>query len=87
MVYEVVAFQALRDQLSARRSGSPALTSGITRTGLALAPGLCREPRGEYRELRKPLDATVFIDELCEQMTPLWPAERPAAQDGLPGHR
>ncbi|MFI5987745.1 DUF4158 domain-containing protein [Streptomyces sp. NPDC051555] len=68
MVYEVVAFQALRDQLKCKEIW--VVGADRWRNPDEDLPQDFEARREEnYRELRKPLDASVFIDELREQMT------------------
>ena len=62
---------------AARRSGSSAPTSGATPTRTCPADFEARRVE-HYRELRKPLDPAVFIDELREEMR----AELDALNDG-----
>ncbi|WP_369266021.1 Tn3 family transposase [Streptomyces harbinensis] len=68
MVYEVVAFQALRDQLKCKEIW--VVGADKWRNPDEDLPQDFEARRAEnYRELRKPLDAAVFVDELREQMT------------------
>ncbi|KPI20517.1 transposase Tn3 family protein [Actinobacteria bacterium OK006] len=68
MVYEVVAFQALRDQLKCKEIWL--VGADKWRNLDEDLPQDFEARRVEnYRELRKPLDAAVFVDELREQMT------------------
>ncbi|GGO99123.1 putative transposase [Wenjunlia tyrosinilytica] len=68
MVYEVVAFQALRDQLKCKEIW--VVGADKWRNPDEDLPQDFEVRRAEnYRELRKPLDASAFIDELREQMT------------------
>ncbi|AEW92521.1 transposase Tn3 [Streptantibioticus cattleyicolor NRRL 8057 = DSM 46488] len=68
MVYEVVAFQALRDQLKCKEIW--VVGADKWRNPDEDLPQDFAERREEnYRELRKPLDPQVFVDELREQMT------------------
>jgi len=68
MVYEVVAFQALRDQLKCKEIR--VVGADKWRNPDEDLPQDFAERREEnYRELRKPLDAAVFVDERREQMT------------------
>ncbi|MER6314417.1 Tn3 family transposase [Streptomyces sp. NPDC001581] len=79
MVYEVVAFQALRDQLKCKEIW--VVGADKWRNPDEDLPQDFEARRAEnYRELRKPLDASVFIDELREQMT----AELTLLNDQLP---
>lgn len=68
MVYEVVTFQALREQLRCKEIWVVGADSW--RNPDEDLPADFEERRSEnYRELRKPLDPTVFIDDLREEMT------------------
>ncbi|ARF52967.1 Tn3 family transposase [Streptomyces gilvosporeus] len=68
MVYEVVAFQALRDQLKCKEIW--VVGTDKWRNPDEDLPQDFEARRAEnYRELRKPLDPAVFVDELREQMT------------------
>jgi TnpA family transposase len=68
MVYEVVTFQALREQLRCKEIWVVGADSW--RNPEEDLPADFEERRAEnYRELRKPLDPTVFIDSLREEMT------------------
>ncbi|CAL9595187.1 Tn3 family transposase ISNpu13 [Streptomyces sp. enrichment culture] len=67
-VYEVVAFRALRDQLECKEIR--VVGADKWRNPDEDPPQDFAERREEnYRELRKPLDPQVFVDELREQMT------------------
>lgn len=79
MVYEVVAFQALRDQLKCKEIW--VVGADKWRNPDEDLPQDFEARRVEnYRELRKPLDAAVFVDELREQMT----AELTLLNDQMP---
>jgi len=79
MVYEVVAFQALRDQLKCKEIW--VVGADKWRNPDEDLPQDFEARRAEnYRERRKPLDAAVFVDELREQMT----AELALLNDGMP---
>lgn len=79
MVYEVVAFQALRDQLKCKEIW--VVGADKWRNPDEDLPQDFEARREEnYRELRKPLDAAVFVDELREQMT----AELTLLNDTMP---
>ncbi|MFJ4964137.1 Tn3 family transposase [Streptomyces sp. NPDC088729] len=79
MVYEVVAFQALRDQLKCKEIWVGGADKW--RNPDEDLPQDFEARRAEnYRELRKPLDAAVFVDELREQMT----AELSLLNDTMP---
>ncbi|MFD9574560.1 Tn3 family transposase [Streptomyces sp. NPDC059982] len=79
MVYEVVAFQALCDQLKCKEIW--VVGADKWRTPDEDLPQDFEARRAEnYRELRKPLDAAVFVDELREQMM----AELTLLNDGMP---
>ncbi|EXU62704.1 transposase [Streptomyces sp. PRh5] len=79
MVYEVVAFQALRDQLKCKEIW--VVGADKWRNPDEDLPQDFAERREEnYRELRKPLDGAVFVDELREQMT----TELTLLKDGMP---
>jgi hypothetical protein len=79
MVYEVVAFQALRNQLKCKEIW--VVGADKWRNPDEDLPQDFEPRRAEnYRELRKPLDAAVFVDELREQMT----AELTLLNDGMP---
>ncbi|MDX2524732.1 Tn3 family transposase [Streptomyces europaeiscabiei] len=79
MVYEVVSFQALRDQLKCKEIW--VVGADKWRNPDEDLPQDFEARRAEnYRELRKPLDAAVFVDELREQMT----AELTLLNDGMP---
>ncbi|MFE6977237.1 Tn3 family transposase [Streptomyces sp. NPDC057682] len=79
MVYEVVAFQALRDQLKCKEIW--VVGADKWRDPDEDLPQDFEAKRAEnYRELRKPLDAAVFVDELREQMT----AELTLLNDRMP---
>ncbi|MFF1834792.1 Tn3 family transposase [Streptomyces sp. NPDC058231] len=79
MVYEVVAFQALRDQLKCKEIW--VVGADKWRNPDEDLPQDFDARRAEnYRELRKPLDAAVFVDELREQMT----AELTLLNDRMP---
>lgn len=68
MVYEVVAFQALRDQLKCKEIW--VVGADKWRNPDEDLPQDFEARREEnYRELRKPLDPAVFVNELREQMT------------------
>ena len=68
MVYEVVTFQALREQLRCKEIWVVGADSW--RNPDEDLPADFEERRAEnYRELRKPVDPTVFIDSLREEMT------------------
>ncbi|MFH8469430.1 Tn3 family transposase [Streptomyces sp. NPDC017991] len=68
MVYEVVAFQALRDQLKCKEIW--VVGADKWRNPDEDLPQDFEARRAEnYQELRKPLDAAVFVNELREQMT------------------
>lgn len=68
MVYEVVTFQALRDQLKCKEIW--VVGADKWRNPDEDLPLDFEARRAEnYRELRKPLDPAVFVDELREQMT------------------
>ena len=87
MVYEVVAFQALREQLRCKEIW--VVGADKWRNPDEDLPADFEARRAEnYRELRKPLDPAVFIDELREEMT----AELAVLNDAMPeaglaGHR
>ncbi|MFF3123686.1 Tn3 family transposase [Streptomyces sp. NPDC057908] len=79
MVYEVVAFQALRDQLKCKEIW--VVGADKWRNPDEDLPQDFEARRAEnYRDLRKPLDAAVFVDELREQMT----AELTLLNDKMP---
>ncbi|MFF2518261.1 Tn3 family transposase [Streptomyces sp. NPDC058086] len=79
MVYEVVAFQALRDQLKCKEIW--VVGADKWRNPDEDLPQDFEARRVEnYQELRKPLDAAVFVDELREQMT----AELTLLNDKMP---
>ncbi|TIH32270.1 Tn3 family transposase [Subtercola vilae] len=68
MVYEVVTFQALREQLRCKEIWVVGADSW--RDPDEDLPQDFEQRRSEnYRELRKPLDPTVFIDDLRREMT------------------
>ncbi|MGH3949813.1 MAG: Tn3 family transposase, partial [Pseudonocardiaceae bacterium] len=68
MVYEVVTFQALREQLRCKEIWVVGADSW--RNPDEDLPADFEDRRAEnYRELRKPLDPTLFIDGLREEMT------------------
>jgi TnpA family transposase len=68
MVYEVVTFQALREQLRCKEIWVVGADSW--RNPDEDLPQDFEQRRAEnYRELRKPLDPTVFIADLCQEMT------------------
>jgi len=68
MVYEVVTFQALREQLRCKEIWVVGADSW--RNPDEDLPQDFEQRRSEnYRELRKPLDPTVFIDDLRREMT------------------
>ena len=68
MVYEVVTFQALREQLRCKEVW--VVGSGRWRNPDEDLPADFETRRTEhYGELRKPLDPAVFIEELREEMT------------------
>ncbi|WP_234384771.1 hypothetical protein [Streptomyces sp. MMG1121] len=79
MVYEVVAFQALRDQLKCKEIW---VVGAVKWRNLDedLPQDFAERREGNYRELRKPLDAADFVDELREQMT----TELTLLNDGMP---
>jgi len=67
MVYEVATFQALRDQLRCKEIW--VVGADRWRNPDEDLPADFAERRAEnYRELRKPLDPAVFVEELREQM-------------------
>ena len=67
MVYEVVTFQALRDQLRCKEIW--VVGADRWRNPDEDLPADFEARRAEhYRELRKPLDPAAFIDELREEM-------------------
>jgi len=67
MVYEVATFQALRDQLRCKEIW--VIGADRWRNPDEDLPADFAERRAEnYRELRKPLDPAVFVEELREQM-------------------
>ncbi len=79
VVYEVVAFQARRDQLTCKEIW--VVGADKWRNPDEDLPQDFEARRAEnYRELRKPLDAAVFVDELREQMT----AELALLNDRMP---
>ncbi|MEU9298733.1 Tn3 family transposase [Streptomyces sp. NPDC048266] len=79
MVYEIVAFQALRDQLKCKEIW--VVGADKWRNPDEDLPQDFEARRAEnYRELRKPLDAAEFVDELREQMT----AELTLLNDKMP---
>lgn len=79
MVYEVVAFQALRDQLKCKEIW--VVGADKWRNPDEDLPQDFEARRAEnYRELRKPLDPAVFVNELREQMT----AELALLNDQMP---
>jgi hypothetical protein len=68
MVYEVATFQALREQLRCKEIW--VVGADCWRNPDEDLPQDFEDRRTEnYRELRKPLDPTVFIDDLREEMT------------------
>jgi hypothetical protein len=79
MVYKVVTFQALREHLRCRRSGSPAPAGGATPDEDLPADFETRRTE-HYASLRKPLDPEAFIIGLREEMR----AELDAMHDALP---
>lgn len=79
MVYEVVAFQALRDQLKCKEIC--VVGADKWRNPDEDLPQDFEARRAEnYRELRKPLDPAAFVDELRDQMT----AELALLNDKMP---
>jgi len=67
MVYEVATFQALRDQLRCKEIW--VVGAGRWRNPDEDLPADFAERREQnYRELRKPVDPAVFVEELREQM-------------------
>ncbi|MGW8557971.1 hypothetical protein [Streptomyces tubercidicus] len=79
MVYEVVAFQALRDQLKCKEIWVVGADKWCN-PDEDLPQEFAERREENYRELRKPLDAAVFVDELREQMT----TELTLLNDGMP---
>lgn len=68
MVYEVVTFQALREQLRCKEIWVVGADSW--RNPDEDLPADFEQRRSEnYGELRKPLDPSVFIEDLCSKMT------------------
>ncbi|MEU6371199.1 hypothetical protein ABZ876_37335 [Streptomyces sp. NPDC046931] len=67
MVYEVVAFQALRDQLKCKEIWV-AGADKWRNPDEDLPQDFAERREENYRELRKPLDAADFVDELRGQM-------------------
>jgi hypothetical protein len=79
MVYEVATFQALRDQLRCKEIW--VVGADTWRNPDEDLPADFAERREEnYRELRKPLDPAVFVEELREQMR----AELAALNEEMP---
>jgi hypothetical protein len=68
LVYEVVAFQALRDQLKCKEIWVVGADKWRN-PDEDLPQDFAGRREENYRELRKPLDPQVFVDELRKQMT------------------
>ncbi|MFT7866864.1 MULTISPECIES: hypothetical protein [Amycolatopsis] len=80
MVYEVATFQALRELLRCKEIW--VVGAEAWRNPEQDLPADCAQRRQEhYRESRKPLDPTVFIDQLCTEMT----TAPEQLDDALPG--
>lgn len=80
MVYEVATFQALRELLRCKEIwvvGAEAWRNPEQ----DLPADFAQRRQEHYRELRKPLDPSVFIDQLCTEMT----TALEQLDDALPG--
>jgi hypothetical protein len=79
-VYEVATFQALRELLRCKEiwvAGAEAWRNPEQ----DLPADFAQRRQEHYRELRKPLDPSVFIDQLCTEMT----TALEQLDDALPG--